>query len=232
MNTALPVLPVHTLFDDFLWSAEAVTASPFALVGFTGGAGGVAATFETTAPTDNTYTGLFSAITGTGNNNNTRAGLQGSNGNNRIMAGGGVQVIEWRIRIPTLATVVTDFNIKVGLQDTTALGDPANGIYLYYNYNINSGKWRGVTRNASTSTNVDSASSTVVAGTWYKLKFQVNAAGTNVEFFVNDVSIGSSTATIPTTNAMRLMASIEKQGANSAVSRTLDIDHVLYRIER
>lgn len=232
-NTALPVtssLAVvgHDDFEDFLWSDENAHSSDLGFVGATGAGG--SATFETTAPSDNTYAGRYDVATGTTNNATGKAVLHSSGGNNRIMAGGASQTIEWRIRLPTLSGT-PQYNIKVGLQDGNAIGDPANGVYLYYSSTINSGNWRGVTRNASTSTNVDS-SIAVVANTWVKLKMQINSAGTSVEFFVDGVSIGSSSSNIPTGNAMRLMASIEKQGTNSATSRTMNLDYLYYRSER
>ncbi len=231
-NTALPtpLTVAHANFDDMLWDTISVNDGPLSLISFGSGGGGAGSTLETGAPTDNTYSGMVNSITGTSNNNTSKAGLEGSGGKNLIKAGGGIQIIEWRIRLPILSST-PEYNVKVGLQDGIVAGDPANGIYLQYSNTINSGNWRGVTRNSSTSTNVDS-SIAVAANTWYKLRFQINAAGTNVDFFVDGTYIGSSTGTIPTTNAMRLVASIEKSGAANATSRTMNIDSVYYRIER
>jgi hypothetical protein len=235
-NTALPVpaslqsLSVvgHDFFDDILWDDEHVHDSPLSLTrtSINGGTGAL----ETTAPTDNSYSGLYTLGTGTTNNATGKSVLDSSGGTNRIKAGGGSQTIEWRIRISNLSGT-PEFNIKLGLQDSSAIGDASNCICIGYSSTINSGNWRGTTRNASTSTFVNS-SIAVAANTWYKLQIRINAAGTNVEFFIDGVSIGSSTTNIPTGNAMRLMASIEKQGTSSATSRSMDIDYVYYRVER
>lgn len=236
-NTALPSpsalnpnigVAAHDVFDDFLWGGTSNDGPAY----FTSYVkdGGVAI-HETGAPVDNSYIGRLDVSTGTTSNNKGLAVYESSIGENRIKAGGAPLTIEWRIRIPVLSGT-PEFNVKIGLQDQAQpAGLPPNGIFFNYSSTVNSGKWRGVTRNASTSTNVDSAI-TVVANTWYKLRFQINAAGTSVEFFVNDVSVGSSTSNISTTNAMRLMAGIEKQGTNSSISRTMNIDFVYYRIER
>jgi hypothetical protein len=232
-NTALPVTKQSTgvgyydYFDDILWNAEGNNDSPLSMVSTT--AAGSTAALEVTAPTDNTYAGRYDIATGPTNNATGKATLSSSGGTNRIKAGGSAMTIEWRVRMSALSGT-PQFNIKLGLQDGTALGDPANGIYLYYSSTINSGNWRGVTRNASTSTNVDS--SIAATTNWVKLRLQVNSAGTSVEFFVDDVSIGTSSTNIPTGNAMRIMASIEKQGTASTTSRTLNLDYIYYRMVR
>lgn len=235
-NTALPALTpgttlgigYHDYFEDFLYNDDHVHDSSLS-ISVTQANGGTG-TLETTAPSDNTYAGLYTLATGTGNNATGKALIDSSGATNRIKAGGGDLTIEWRVRLPTLSGT-PQYNVKVGLQDGTALGDPANGIYLFYSSTVNSGQWRGVSRNASTSTNVDS-STTVVANTWYKLGIKINSAGTLVEFFVNAVSIGTSSTNIATGNGMRLMASIEKQGTSSATSRTMNVDYIYYRMER
>ncbi len=229
-NTAFPVSPIHQCFEDFLFDALGANNNPLSFVGVGSGGGGVGGTLESAAPVDNSYSGLITLTTGTSNNNNSKASLNSSNSDNRIKAGGGIQSIEWRIRLPNLSGS-PEYNVKVGLQDGVVAGDPANGIYLQYSDTINSGNWRGVTRNSSTSTNVNS-SITVAANTWYKLKFIVNTAGNEVQFFVNDVYIGSSTTNIPTGNGMRIVASIEKSGTASATARTMHLDWTLYRIDR
>jgi len=115
--------------------------------------------------------------------------------------------------------------------DSNLAGDSANGVFFYYSNTENSGRWRGVTRNASTSTVVDSTV-TVAANTWYKLRFVSSGNGSTVIFYVDDVLIGTSSSNIPITNASRAMAKVEKKAPNSAVSRTVDIDYMGMGIQR
>lgn len=232
-NTALPSglsqfgVKSHDIFDDFLWGTLE-SSGPTSLSSVILNSG--VATYETSAPTDNTYTGKLNISTGTVNSNTGKAAYQSSGGTNRIKAGGGTVTLEWRIRITTLSGTPS-FNTKIGLQDNSAVGTPANGIYFYYS-DTDSGKFTCVTRNASTSTIITTTGVTVAAATWYKLRIQINSTGNNVDFFINDVWVANSTTNIPTTNAMMLMASIEKQGTASATARTMDIDWLYFRVER
>lgn len=238
-NTALPPgltrfgINSRDVFDDFLWGA--VSADGPTSITSTVKNGGIAA-HESSAPTDNSYIGKLDLSTGTSSNATGKA-IYWSSGNGNIgsyrVKGGGYITLEWRVRIPTLSVTSVSFNAKIGLQDGNngTLGDPANGIYFHYSETINSGKWRAVTRNASTGSTLDS-SITVVASTWYKLSIQVNNAGTNAEFFIDGVSIGNLTTNIPTTNPVSLLASIEKQGSSSSTSRSLNLDWVYLRTSR
>lgn len=177
--------------------------------------GGVA-TMDTSV-TDNTYSGSFTLSTGTTVPNSTTFGKAMAMNNDGLIMMAGGQSIEWRVRIPVLSgnSILTPrFDIKTGLQDTDLIGDPNNGIYFQYSDSVNGGMWTGVTRNNSISTTVPSSVS-VVANTWYRVKFIVNTSGTSVDFYIDDVFIGNSISNIPRTNACRLQASIEKKSFNS-----------------
>lgn len=216
----------HAIFDDFVYAALH-DHSPFSLTAniLNGGTGAL----ETTDPVDNSYTGLVVLATGTTNNATGKATLDSSDAGNRIKAGGASQTIEWRVRLTNLSSASPRYNVKLGLQSSITVGDPANGVYFQYSDNLNSGQWRGVTRHASTSTLVNSTIA-VAAATWYKLRMEIDTSG-NVTFYVNDVSIGTSSTNLPTTNAMMPCASIEK-GSTSTTSRDMDVDWLLYRSVR
>jgi len=223
---------VHNIFEDFFFTALS-QLDVFHFLDFA--AAGGTATIETTAPTDNTYIGKVICATGTlptGTNNNTGVGgFESSTGTSKIKAGGADLSLEFRVRLPVLSGT-PQYNVKMGLMDSNALGTPANGVYFIYSSTINGGAWQGDSRNASTSSTVNSTV-TVAANTWYKMLIQINKAGTRVDFIINDTLIGFySGANIPVTNATRIMFRIEKQGNASATSRTLEVDSVYYRVER
>jgi hypothetical protein len=218
---------VHNMFEEFFFQSLS-DLDVFHFLNF--GVNGGSATIETGAPTDNSYVGKVTCSTGGTVNNTGVGGFESSTGDNRIKCGGGDMAIEFRIRLPVLSGT-PQYNVKLGVMDSNTLGTPTNGVYFNYSSTLNSGQWQAITRNASTSTTVPS-SIAVVAATWYKLRLQVNAAGNLVTFYINDVSIGTSNANIPTTNACRIMFRIEKQGSNSGTSRTLEVDSVYYRMER
>jgi hypothetical protein len=176
---------------------------------------------------DNTSSGLIIIGTGTSNNATGKSCVYSSTALT-ILAGG--QTLEWRVRLPTLSAASPRYDFKAGTQDSTAVGDPANGIYFQYSDNLNSGQWIGITRNGSTSTTVNSTIA-VVANTWYRLRYVVNTAGTLVTFYVNDIPIGTSIVNIPTTNETRFQASIEKK-TTSTSTRIAVLDWYQYSVLR
>jgi len=214
----------HEFFEDFLIRDFAGHNGEFDWNSVaTGGGSGV--TIDAGAP-DNTSSGVITITPGT--TTSGRASLESFNGNNRILAGG-TQTIEWRVRVPTLSSAGQRYITRVGMMDSSAAGDPANGVYFKYSDNVNSGQWQGITRNASTSTTV-SSSVAVTAAVWHKLRFQVNAAGTNVDFYIDDALIGSATTNIPTANPMRFMVTQEKTVGTTNID--LLADSLYYRTER
>jgi hypothetical protein len=111
---------------------------------------------------------------------------------------------------------------------TITVGDAANQIFFKYNHGLNGGNWSAVTRSSSVSTIINS-SIPVVANAWYKLKTVVNPTGTNVDFYVDDVLIGSSTTNLPTV-AMKFVFKLEKAAGTTA--RTTSIDYMGWRFDR
>lgn len=219
---------VHTIFEDFFFTALS-QLDVFHFLNFA--ANGGTATIETTVPTDNTYIGKVICATGTTNNATGIGGFHSSTGTSKIKAGGADLSLEFRVRLPALSGT-PQYNVKMGIMDSNTLGTPANGVYFIYSSTINGGAWQGISRNASTSSTVNSTV-TVAAKTWYKMLIQINKAGTRVDFIIDDILIGFySGANIPVTNATRIMFRIEKQGTASATSRTLEVDSVYYRVER
>jgi hypothetical protein len=192
-------------------------------------ANGGIVTLDNAAPVDNSYMGRVILDTGITSNSTGRATLDGNSSVSNIKLAN--MSVEWRVRIPTLSNGTTGFQFRAGFMDANTAGDSANGVFFYYSDTENSGRWRVITRNASTSTTVDSTIA-VVANTWYKLRWVSSGNGATVMFYIDDVLIGTSSSNTPVTNATRLMAKIEKKAPNSAVSRTVDIDYLGMGVQR
>ncbi len=155
-------------------------------------------------------TGAGSAISASGNSQATnRPGIltmtEGSTSTGRAclhlgaidhVLGGGAVTIEWWIRIATLSDGSNTYLIYVGGGDDVASGDHVDGVYFGYDSTV-SANWLMCTSSNSARTKTAS-SSEVAADTFYKLRIEVNAAGTSVEYFVDDVSIGTVATNIPT----------------------------------
>jgi len=228
--------PKYT-FDDFNWVTFGAGGNPndFASIN-NGGAGGIGNTVVAAASGD--PSGIILLSTGTTSNNTQTTFLSAFGIVNKIVLGTGATTIEWRVRIPTLSTGAITYEVRAGLQDSTtaAVGDPVNGVYFVYSSGINSGQWQGIARSASTSTPANSAI-TVAANTWYKLRAEINAARTNVDFYVDSGSgytlIGSAASNIPlATAAIRPLIKINKTGTANATANTVQTDWCWWVQER
>ncbi len=103
---------------------------------------------------------------------------------------------EWRFLIPTLSTGVEEYAAVVGFGDTVGAGhQQTNGIYFRYDRTVST-NW--IAETAAGAVRTSTATSTaVVAATWMYLRIQVNAAGTSVTYYINNVLVATVTTNIP-----------------------------------
>lgn len=100
-----------------------------------------------------------------------------------------------RAQVAALQTASDHCALRFGFLDSTAAA-PVDGVYFEYDTSA-SANWRICTSDGSVRTQMATAVA-VAAATWYQLEVAVNAAGTSAEFFINSVSVGTITTTIPT----------------------------------
>jgi len=212
-------------YEDFLFDAYAGGGSNDNPYSFQTTSNAGSSDIETTA-TGNDYMGMH--VLSTLASASSRPLLESFGGFNKLILGGLDFSYEIRVRMPTLSDGTNTYTVRFGLMDGIAAGQPANGVIFSYTNGTNSGRWRGSTIASSTATNVDSTI-TVTANTWYRVKIIVNAAGSNVDFYIDDVLIGSATTNIPTA-ALRLVAKIEKSAGTTA--RTANIDYFAWSRSR
>lgn len=122
----------------------------------------------------------------------------------------------------------TGFIARLGWGDATGGGDHVDGAYFEYD-KATSANWRIVTASNSTR-NKQTTSTAVTFSTWIRLKIVWNSA-TDVQFYVNGTSVGSSTSgtggtgTWPTASGRDCgVQFFAKNGATSAFS-CVDIDY-------
>lgn len=136
--------------------------------------------------------------------------------------GGGTTMMEWWIKTPALSDATDTYTFRCGGMDTTNASDAVDGVYFEYIHST-SANWQMCC--ASNSTRTKTASSTAYAATtWVRLKWIANAAGTSVEFFVDDVSIGTVSTNIPTGNARQFGPSIVIIKSAGTTSRVVHAD--------
>lgn len=146
-------------------------------------------------------------------------------------ASGGQTIYTTSVRLPTLSTVGEEYIFRVGLHDGTS-GAVTDGVYFEYNRLTAGDFWRCATANNSTRTLVTTTSA-IVANTWYRLKIIVNAAGTSVDYYVDDVLLTSGslpiTTNIPTTSARTAAPSSQIIKSAGTTSRTAENDYAEFR---
>lgn len=137
----------------------------------------------------------------------------------KILPGDGRMIFEACIRVVVLSDGTNSFYVEAGWSDSTFA--PVEAIYFRYTHSENSGRWVGVARDGGSETTVNSTVS-VVAGTWVRLRIEVNAAGTSAEFFVDGVSIGTLSALPSAKTRMQLYIN----RTVGTASRTLQADYI------
>lgn len=116
--------------------------------------------------------------------------------------------------------------IVAGLGDLfNANGDQNNGIYFAYDIGALETTWHLVCANGGVRTRRNTGI-TVVANTWYKLKFTVDAAGTSIQANIDGADVGAPiTTNIP---ARPLNWLYKTDGVAAGVNADLDIDYWHY----
>ena len=205
-------------FDDFLNNADADEA----------GALGWAVTNTGTGTPPDTITGVANhpgiIQLGTGATGTTRSCIHlGLNGIPPVLTLGGI-VFTTSVRVGA----VTGFSRFVGgLGDVVnASGDQTNGVYFAFDIAAGETTWKLITASAGTRTRRDTTI-TVVAGTWYCLKFTINSAGTSIQASVDGVDLGAAVTTNIPTVALNWL--YKGDGVGAGVNTDLDIDYFHYK---
>jgi hypothetical protein len=136
------------------------------------------------------------------------------------------------VQVPTLSDGTNTFTVFAGLFDTLT-GTSVDGCYFSYTNGTNSGAWSVTTVSNSTSTGTSNVTSgiTLGAGTWYRLKIVVNAAGTNVDYYIDDVLKVTHTTNIPTGTTRATGFGINILKSASTTARFFNLDYVSFRQE-
>lgn len=215
IDTALADRTLFSIFyTDFLGNAFGEMISNVS------GAGAAATAGNTIV--DQGHPGIARLQTGTSSTG--RAPIVGA----LITTKGGAIVFESDVNIPVNLSDSTDrYIVYVGFMNSFT-AESSDQICFKYSDDINSGRWQGITsRNGSNTTVNGGAGQVVATATWYKLRIEINAAATSVEFFVNGTSIGTSTTNIPQeTSADQIQISVNIRKTAGTNSRAIDCDYI------
>lgn len=156
----------------------------------------------------------------TGTDATGRATVRGGLGS--LGFGGGV----WRFRADGNLAVASDgTNTYLGYAGflDSASAEPTDGAYFRYQHTENSGNWTCVTRAAGVETASDSGVAAVHATAYRALEIQVNAAASQVLFYIDGVLVRTETATIPSGSQLT-GAAVNIRKTLGATSRSFLID--------
>lgn len=163
-------------------------------------------------------------------NNTGQAGWQ--YGGTALFIGTGAITLETYVNITTLSTLAerfyTFFGYATGSNYSNILNNIAivydeGGVYLSANASPN---FKCITRAGSTATTTVT-SIAVTAGQWYKLRININAAASSVEFYIDNVLVATHITNIPlTTTSMFIANGIAK--ATGTAARSMQTDYFMY----
>lgn len=172
------------------------------------------------------HPGILQSATGT-----TAAGRAFFGANtSAILLGGGVWSYEAVLRVPILSTGAERFGYLNGLIQTFNNVNQVAGCYFTYDEggvaagSTALGNWQTVTAQATTPTFKDSGIP-ITAAQWYRLMFQVNAGGTQVDFYINDALVTSHTTNIPLAAGQEIGVASTLIKSIGTTSRTVDWDY-------
>jgi len=142
-----------------------------------------------------------------------------------IRIGGGItRVGSWVHIEPNLSDGTNRYMLRTGLFAISLPNVIDEGIGFEYTDNQNGGRWQAICDDApGIETSVDTGI-TVVADTWYKLELEVNAAGTSVEFFIDNISVATITTNIPLGTAFLLFYNTHIMKLLGTTPRLFEID--------
>ena len=113
-----------------------------------------------------------------------------------VGVGGETKFQSW-LQFPTLSTPLQRFTIRTGFWNIALPNTVNSGIGFEYDDSQNGGRWQAITDDAP---GVETSTDTGIlatAGTWFKHSFTINADGTEVKFFIDNVLVATNTTNIP-----------------------------------
>lgn len=145
-----------------------------------------------------------------------------------LRVGGGRLVYEARVKIPSgpgLSSGSNTYQVRAGLVGDNFLATVANGAGWYYDTTGANGTgstaWKAVTSSGGTRS-VHTSSTTVATDTWYDLRLEVAADGSEIAYYLDDVLEVTHTSNIPTG---QLGASAQMWGiASTGAARQVIVD--------
>lgn len=185
-----------------------------------------AATAAVSPPLVN-HPGIISLTTGT--TATGRAGLMMGNNGGVVLTGGKIRFGAVLRIITALSDASQTYTIRMGLFTEVAI-DSSAGVYFRYTHGTNGGKWQGVARSGGVESTVDTGV-TPDTTTWHRYEFEINAAGTSVEFFIDGISVGTISSNLPISSESLRLAPFNVVKSVGTTARVFHLDAYWYIAE-
>lgn len=167
---------------------------------------------------------------------NTNGGYRFTTGFNNYEFGANLFRWETRTRVNNNSDATDTFQYICGFFDIPTSVNQQDGAFFLYDAqgvstgSASSGNWQLVT--ASNNVRTFTTSSVAIDNTnLQKLRIDVNAAGTSVQFYINDVLVGTHTTNIPTGAARVFGLGNLLQKSAGTTARTADIDYMYLKMK-
>lgn len=157
----------------------------------------------------------------------SRAGTWSGTALDAVLFGGGEVYLEALVKVSALSDATDTYIIRCGMLDTRGDANSVDGIYFRYTHSVNSGNWEGVTRSNSVETVASGGTAGAPSTSFQKLGILINAAGTLVTFYLDDVSMGTSATNIPTAAGREtgIGGAFITRTAGTTTARSFSIDY-------
>jgi hypothetical protein len=160
----------------------------------------------------------------TGSTATGRAGL-GSVAVTQVVFGQGFCEFEAAVAVPTLSDATNTFIVRAGWADSQTAAGVDSVEFQYTDAAGTGAAWDCVTRANSVETRT-TVGSNLVAFQFYILKITVDAAGTEVNFYLDDVLVATHTTNIPTGTAQATGALVQIRKTVGTTGRTVRSDYI------
>jgi hypothetical protein len=168
------------------------------------------------------------ATHGTGSTSTGRSFI-GSNNQDAMEFTGGAHVFETAITcVSNVSTSTERYILYAGFFESLT-ATPAEGAYFRYSDDVNGGDWECVTVSASTETLTDS-NVAVTAGTFNKLRIEVNGAGTEAKFYIDGTLVATHTTNMPGSTD-RLGVGVNMRKTVGTTTRQIRNDYIYHKAE-
>jgi hypothetical protein len=118
-----------------------------------------------------------------------------------------------RCAVNILGNVTDNYRSFMGYFDTNAAGEPTNGAYFRYNYNVNSGKVQAVTRSGGVETATDTG--VTMDSQYHIYEIRVNSTGTSIDFYIDGANLKTNITNIPTASLFQALKQDKLAGTNT-----------------